>query len=336
MSLVYNKTPLLRRVFPTGLKVPSAPQLYVKYESLQPSGSFKSRGIGHLIMKNALRVQQLGGKSLHVFSSSGGNAGLAAATASQSLKLPCTVVVPTSTKSRMVEKIRNVGTEVIVKGSHWKEADSFLKNSVIPSVDRIEEPIYVHPFDHPDVWEGHSTMVDEIVDTFRSQNVSLNKVKAIVCSVGGGGLYNGIIHGLEKYHLADKIPVIAMETDGCNSFNACLKAKKQVELPKITSVATSLGATGVATKAFENGQRYQSPSVVLQDIDVVNTCLKYANDFNIITEPACGASLHMAYNTKLIEKALGKKLDSDDIIVIIAVSYTHLDVYKRQNVDSMM
>ena len=190
MSIVYNKTPLLRQFFPAVSTKPSTsiPQFFLKYECLQPSGSFKSRGIGNLIMKNAIRIKKSGNKSPQVFSSSGGNAGFAAATASQRLSLPCTVVVPTATKQRMVEKIRATGANVIINGAHWKEADTYLKSSVMNSIDlNTTEPIYVHPFDNPDIWEGHSTMVDEIVDTLNEQNIALNKIKGIVCSVGGGG-----------------------------------------------------------------------------------------------------------------------------------------------------
>ena len=100
-SSLFNKTPLLRHTF----KKNSGPKILLKYEFLQPSGSFKSRGIGHLISK---RVEELykrkPGIQGHVFASSGGNAGLAAAVASSELQIPCTVVVSKATRPRLVEK----------------------------------------------------------------------------------------------------------------------------------------------------------------------------------------------------------------------------------------
>jgi len=105
MSVVYNKTPLLRKVFQGSQNLP---QFFLKYECLQPSGSFKSRGIGNLILKSATQINKLGNKKPHVFASSGGNAGFAAATACKTLNLPCTVVVPNATKQRMVEKIMQI------------------------------------------------------------------------------------------------------------------------------------------------------------------------------------------------------------------------------------
>lgn len=50
----------------------------------------------------------------------------------------------------------------------------------------------------------------------------------------------------------------------------------------------------------------------------METCLKYAEDFNMVTEPACGASFHLGYHPQIIERALSEKLSSDYIIVAIA------------------
>ena len=313
---VYNKTPLIRQIFP------SIPQMYLKHECFQPSGSFKSRGIGHLISKQSQRILGNGlGKKPMVFASSGGNAGLAAATAAKFLNLPCTVVIPTATKQRMADKIRATGANVIVSGNFWKEADNYLKDNILSKLEELHknvEPIYVHPFDNPDIWEGHASMVDEIVEDFKNKMIPLNKIKAIVCSVGGGGLYNGIIQGLEKYNLADKIPIVGVETKGCHVFNTSLRMNKVVSFKKITSIATSLGTADISTEAFKYAKRYGTKSVVLSDQDVVKTCLRYTHDFNMVIEPACGAAVHLAYHTEILEKELGTKLNADDIVLVVA------------------
>lgn len=315
MSIVYNKTPLLRQFFPGN----NLPQFFLKHECLQPSGSFKSRGIGNLILKNAVRIQKEGKRAPQVFASSGGNAGFAAATACQRLSLPCTVVVPTATKQTMVEKIKATGANVIINGKHWKEADLHLKSKIMNQIDQSSvEPIYVHPFDNSTIWEGHSSMVDELVETLNEQKINFNNIKGIVCSVGGGGLYNGIIQGLEKYNLADKIPIVGVETTGCHVFNTSMKLGKQVEFEKITSIATSLGTASISRQTFEYAHKYNTKSVVVDDTEVIETCLRYTKDFNMLAEPAMGASLHMAYNVELLENALGHKLSPKDVILIIA------------------
>ncbi|AGO10768.1 AaceriAFR747Wp [[Ashbya] aceris (nom. inval.)] len=318
MSSFYCKTPLMRRVFASqNVRCAASPEIMVKYEFFQPSGSFKSRGIGNLIYKEMQRIRQKGSQQPHVFASSGGNAGLAAATASQQLGLPCTVVVPETTRRRMVERIRSTGAEVISRGRVLQESDDYLRSELMKNVD-VEKvaPIYAHPFDNPLIWEGHATMVDEMVESLHLQDVPLERVKGIVCSVGGGGLYNGIVHGLEKHGLAESIPVVAVETDGCEVLHRSLQLGRNVSMnPK--SVATSLCTSFVTELTLRYAQKYRTKSVVLEQLDVVETCLKFAEESNIVTEPACGAALHLGYHPEILERELGA-LTSQDVVIVIA------------------
>lgn len=178
--------------------------------------------------------------------------------------------------------------------------------------------LYVHPFDNETIWEGHSTIVDEIIEQLKENDISLPRVKALVCSVGGGGLFSGIIKGLDRNQLAEKIPVVAVETAGCDVLNKSLKKGSPVTLEKLTSVATSLASPYIASFAFESFNKYGCKSVVLSDQDVLATCLRYADDYNFIVEPACGASLHLCYHPEILEDILEQKIYEDDIVIIIA------------------
>ncbi|KAJ4302191.1 catabolic L-serine/threonine dehydratase [Collariella sp. IMI 366227] len=81
-----------------------------KLENTQPSGSFKSRGIGNMML-TALTTPTPSSPNLpvHFYCSSGGNAGLACATTAATLHRPATIVVPTSTSAFMVAKLRELG-----------------------------------------------------------------------------------------------------------------------------------------------------------------------------------------------------------------------------------
>ncbi|CAI4064289.1 serine/threonine dehydratase family protein SKDI_09G0060 [Saccharomyces kudriavzevii IFO 1802] len=312
----YERTPLIHQVFNNGQ---TGPRLYVKHEMLQPGGSFKSRGIGHLINRSNEEALADGSGKLAVFSSSGGNAGLAAATACSSMALDCTVVVPKTTKSRMIKKIQNAGAKVIIHGSHWGEADEYLRQELMIQESQLgSKTLYVHPFDDERIWEGHSTIVDEVLQQLQEKNISLARIKAMVCSVGGGGLFSGIIKGLERNNLAGKIRVIAVETIGCDVLNKSLVNGSPITLERLSSIATSLGSPYIAPFAFESFNAYGCKSVVLSDQDVLATCLRYADDYNSIVEPACGASLHLCYHQEILENALEQKLSDDDIVIIIA------------------
>ncbi|SCU95278.1 LANO_0E09868g1_1 [Lachancea nothofagi CBS 11611] len=314
----YVRTPLIHREFNNKEK---GPKMYLKYEMLQPGGSFKSRGISHLIAKAKRKndLEKNGENKLAVYTSSGGNAGLAAATAAKSIGLGCTVVVPKLTKHRMIEKIKSAGATVIVHGDHWGLADLYLREKVMVEARACGlETLYVHPFDDETVWEGHSSIVDEIVQQLEQQEIPLSRLKGIVCSVGGGGLFSGIVKGLENKHLAETVPIVAVETEGCDVLAKSLANGSPVTLDKITSIASSLGSPYIASFAFDSAKKYESKSVVLQDSEVLETCMKFTDDSGIITEPACGASLHLCYHPNQLQTALGSDLTEDDVIVVIA------------------
>lgn len=266
---MYIETPLVRSLY--------FPQdVYLKLENTQPSGSFKSRGITHLIREKAQS-----NRNCVVYSSSGGNAGLAAAEAAKEFNLPCLVVVPTTTKPRMVKRIEKQGAQVKVEGSMFKEADQHLRQIMAQSTGQT--PIYCHAFDNELIWEGHSSIVDEIC-----QKITPG---AIVLSCGGGGLYTGVMMGLERLQLASKVPVVVVETPGAASFHDSVVARKQVVLDKIDTCATSLGSVYVPQRAIDYALKYNTKSVLVSDEDAVKAVKQFANDHCMIVEPACAVTL---------------------------------------------
>lgn len=75
--------------------------------------------------------------------------------------------------------------------------------------------------------EGHASLVEEL------QRELGEKPGAIVLSVGGGGLLNGVVQGLRCAGW-DDVPIVAMETLGAHSLNAAVEAGQLVTLPEIT------------------------------------------------------------------------------------------------------
>ncbi|HEX7640521.1 MAG TPA: pyridoxal-phosphate dependent enzyme, partial [Burkholderiaceae bacterium] len=198
---LHLSTPLLES---TAFSRAAGRAVWLKLESVQPSGSFKMRGIGHACETRA----RAGARRF--MSSSGGNAGLAVAHCGRLLGLPVTVVVPASTGERAKALIAAQGAQVLVHGASWSEADAHLRTLLGP------EDAYVHPFDDPLLWTGHATMIDEIA-------ASGVRPDALVLSVGGGGLMCGVIEGLRRNGWGG-VPVVAVETAGADSLARSLAA----------------------------------------------------------------------------------------------------------------
>jgi L-serine/L-threonine ammonia-lyase len=257
------------------LSVLAGRTIWLKLDALQPPGSFKIRGIGHACETYLARGAR------RFVSSSGGNAGLAVAYAGRLLRVPVTVVVPETTTERAKELLRLENADVIVHGASWQEANTFAQ-SLVGATDA-----FLHPFDDPLVWQGHATLVDEV---FRSGL----RPDAFLLSVGGGGLLSGVVEGLHRNGSFD-IPVFAVETEGAASFHEAVKAGHTVELERITSIATSLGAKRVCEKAMQWSKAHPIHSVVVSDQSALSACERFLADHRLLVEPACGASLAMVY-----------------------------------------
>jgi L-serine/L-threonine ammonia-lyase len=133
---------------------------------------------------------------------------------------------------------------------------------------------------------------------------------AVVLSVGGGGLLCGVVEGLRRNGLGN-VPVIAVETEGADSYAQSLAAGERIELPAIRSIATSLGARRVSERAFALAAEHPVHPVVVSDRDAVRACLRFMDDHRVVVEPACGASLALAYEA-------GSALAQYDDVLVIA------------------
>ena len=184
--------------------------VWLKLEAMQPPGSFKIRGIGLACQEYVRRGAE------RFISSSGGNAGIAVAYAGRHLSVPVIVVVPETTTDRAKALIQQEGAEVVVHGSSWHEANALALSMV------KESDAFLHPFDDPLIWQGHASLVDEVVRSGVKPDV-------VVLSVGGGGLLSGVVEGLQRNGWID-VPVIAVETEGADSLAQSVRAGYPVEL----------------------------------------------------------------------------------------------------------
>lgn len=207
--------------------------VFLKYENVQPTGSFKIRGIGHFCQEVAKKGCR------HLVCSSGGNAGIAAAYAARKLGIPATIVLPEGTSVKVVKRLQWEGAKVQLTGKIWDEA-----NLRAQELAKNDGWVNVPPFDHPLIWEGHMSLVRELKAALGTPP------GALVLAVGGGGLLAGVSAGLAEVGW-QHVPIIAMETQGAHCFNAAIKAGRLVTLPGITSLAKSLGARTVAARALE-------------------------------------------------------------------------------------
>jgi L-serine/L-threonine ammonia-lyase len=252
-------------------------------------------------------------KQIHFYCSSGGNAGLACVNAAIALNRPATIVVPVTTSALMVGKLKTLGANVHQHGASWLEADTYLRAEFL---GKDPNGVYVPPFDHEDIWDGAATIVEEI-------DQEIADYDAIVCNVGGGGLFAGIMKGLKrrKQFRRKTVQVLAVETKGADSLTQSIAKGEHITLPEITSIATSLGARKVAKQAYMWAQREEVTCLALSDAEAAMGSVRFADDERFLVEVACGVSIATVYNGQL-RQIFGKGMSDDQwkrqrIVVVV-------------------
>ena len=176
---------------------------------------------------------------------------------------------------------------------------------------------------------GHSTIIDEIAD-------QLNEEPGVIVSCcGGGGLLCGTVEGMRR-HNWQSVPVIAMETRGTASFNACVQNDGiPVTLEKFSGIAFSLSPVRVCDQLSEYYRQSKPPivSYLVEDIDAVDACIRFANDHRFLVEPSCGTTLSAVYKG-IVDEVLNKyQIKNKPIVVIVcggsAVTTESIDDWKQ-------
>ena len=195
------------------------------------------------------------------------------------------------------------------------------------------EEVYVPPFDHPDIWEGASSLIPEL----EKQMKSSGGYDGVVCSVGGGGLLVGIADGLRHAGRTKQVGILAVETEGAASLAASLEAGKVVTLGGITSIATSLGCVKVADRAYEVALQEGVEVAVLSDAQAAMGSVHLADLERIMAEVACGVSVAACFDGSL-RRGLGRGCSDEEwkekkVVVVVCggsiVSTRLLEEYRE-------
>jgi L-serine/L-threonine ammonia-lyase len=258
----------------------------------------------------------------------------------------------------MIAKLRDAGaTEVIQHGASWFDADSYLRREFIENQAQAQVQVqsaagsragagaglaesvnvYVPPFDHPLIWEGAGGMIGEMARQLPPREDGEQSgfpADVVVCSVGGGGLFNGMIDGLEKYiksssssstpttdtSPAKNVRVLAVETRGADSLAHALRQGKLSSLSAIESRATSLGALCVAEKTLANAVSppagIEVTSVVGSDAEAARGVVRLADETRLQVELACGISLEVAVGERLKELIPDLRPETRVVVVV--------------------
>jgi threonine dehydratase len=149
-------------------------EVYVKYENLQVTNSFKDRGA-----LNKLAALSADARERGVIAMSAGNHAQAVAYHAARLGIPATIVMPVTTPFVKVQATEAHGAEIVLDGESVAEAQVRAE-----TIARQRGLTFVHPYDDPLVIAGQGTIVLEMLE-------DVPDLDTLVIPIGGGGLIAG-------------------------------------------------------------------------------------------------------------------------------------------------
>ncbi len=165
------RTPLLPA---PPLSAVTGAEVFVKYENLQVTNSFKERGA--CVKLAALNVEE---RRRGVIAMSAGNHAQAVAYHARRLAIPATIVMPVTTPFVKVKATEAFGAAVVLHGETLGEAQA--RAEVIAKEHGL---VWVHPYDDPHVIAGQGTIALEMLEEAPDLDV-------LIVPIGGGGLIAG-------------------------------------------------------------------------------------------------------------------------------------------------
>jgi threonine dehydratase len=149
--------------------------LWLKFENLQFTSSFKERGALNRLVALSPDERRRG-----VIAMSAGNHAQGVAYHAHRLGIPASIVMPIGTPMVKIENTRRHGAETIISGKTLEEAGEFARE-----YGKAHDLTMMHPYDDPLIIAGQGTIALEMLD-------AAPQLDTLVVPIGGGGLISGM------------------------------------------------------------------------------------------------------------------------------------------------
>ncbi|MEM6627794.1 MAG: threonine ammonia-lyase [Pseudomonadota bacterium] len=196
--------------------------VWVKFENLQFTASFKERGALNKLLSLSDEEKRAG-----VVAMSAGNHAQGVAYHAARLGVPATIVMPEGTPFVKIEHTRNHGARVVIHGEALVDADAYARK-----LEAEQGLTFIHPYDDPKVVAGQGSIALEMLEDAPDLDV-------LIVPVGGGGLISGMATAAKAIN--PRIQMIGVEPRMYPSLTAELAGRE----PKVGGATI---AEGIAVK----------------------------------------------------------------------------------------
>ena|SRR5580693_2411056 len=265
------RTPLL----PFAAAEPGRP-LWLKPESLQPTGAFKLRGAFNAFLERLDEARARG-----VVTHSSGNHARAVAWVAHELGLRATIVIPDAAPAVKVEAVRQLGAEVVIVAPEERDSRAF-------ELAAEHGYVMIPPYDDAGIVAGQGTIGLEIV-------ADLADIDGVLVPISGGGLIGGVATAVKA--LSPGTRVIGVEPELAGDAAESFRSGERVSwTPEQTyrTIADGLRTTSVGEIPWRQIQKYVDDVITVSEDEIRDGVRRLAADARLVAEPS-GAVPFAAY-----------------------------------------
>jgi threonine dehydratase len=269
---VAARTPLIRYyAAPSDRPKRSAePEIYLKTENLQPTGSFKLRGAYNKIASLTEAERKRG-----VVTHSSGNHAQGVAYAARAMGMRAVVVMPRNSSKMKQEAVAAMGAEVVLVGPSSRE-----RRQKSEELAAQHGYVQVPPFNDEQVVAGQGTIGLEILE-------DLADVDLVLAPISGGGLVTGIAAAMKLSGSHAK--VVGVEPELANDAQQSFRTGHIVEIAPEragSTIADGLRGQSVGEITFDLMQKYVDDIVTVSEDDIRRAMRTLICQAHILAEPS--------------------------------------------------
>lgn len=245
-------------------------EVFIKFENLQFTSSFKDRG-ALVKLQGLSKVQQKQG----IIAVSAGNHSQGVAYHAEKLGIPTTIVMPRTTPYSKISQTKDFGAEVLLHGEHLGDCSPYADNIL-----KERDLSLIHPYDDEEIISGQGTVGLEMLK-------SKPDLEVLIVPVGGGGLIAGC--SIAAKAINPNIEIIGAETVLYPSLYQRLNGHSSV-------IGGATIAEGIAVKSigkipYEICNQLVSEVLLVCEINLERAICLYLEVEKTVVEGAGAASL---------------------------------------------
>ncbi|HEX2566211.1 MAG TPA: threonine ammonia-lyase [Burkholderiales bacterium] len=286
-----ERTPL---VHSRTLSALTGAQVFLKFENLQFTASFKERGALNKLLSLSEAERKRG-----VIAMSAGNHAQAVAYHASRLGIPAVIVMPKGSPNTKIKNTRVHGAEVVLAGESLAEAGAHARTRA-----ERDHLVFVHPYEDERIIAGQGTVGLEMLE-------AAPELDALIVPIGGGGLISGIATAAKA--LKKDIRVFGAESRTYPSMSQRL-AGKPVQVGGDT-IAEGIAVKDVGDLAFGIVQRLVEDVMVVEEETIERAIVALIEIEKTVAEGAGAAALAalLDNNARFAGKRVGIPISGGNI-----------------------